>query len=343
MNNLSNKLYKALNSPIFTQSRPVNAHHPSSASIRINGPLGPIVIGECNRKLWYQNFDTGHSDYGETEWQLSAKMGDKFHELAIDLIQQYGYKMGLQLVSIEQSFYDPKHNVSGRTDIVAWDIAEQQPIGIEVKSVGEYKAKMTIEKPADEHILQAMIYLDWYDRFTAPSSPKITKWYIWYLARSESWALKGKEHGSPFSQMWDFYITLDNGSPVIHTAKGSVKLPEFNVSKIYQRYQELDKAKLANTIPERDYQIQFSEERLATMYKLDLIEYKKDKEPIEKWLKKGAKPGTLNLEMGDFNCKLCPYKTMCWSGIEPDSKNAHYVEFAKTTKLPPKEEDSLFL
>jgi hypothetical protein len=343
MNTLSTRLYKALNNPVFTQSKPSYSHHPSGASIEVVDKQGKRIIGECNRKLYYQSEKLGATDYGETEWDLSAKMGDKFHELAVDLIHNYGYRMGLQLIAKEQPYFDPVHNVSGRIDMIAYDLENKEPVGIEVKSVGEWKAKAVTEQPADEHILQAMLYLDWYDRYTSDSSQKITKWYIWYLARSESWALKGKEHGSPFTQMWDFYVTLDEGSPIVHSAKGSIKLDKFNVAGIYARQKALDEAKANRQLPDRDYELQYSEEKLATLYRLDLLEYKKDKEPIEKWLKKGAKPGTLKVEMGDFNCKMCPYKSLCWNitNISNVTEPDHYVKFNKVAK--DNKPDTLFI
>jgi len=336
MNKLSNKLHKALARPIFQQSKPVTANHPSTASI----VLDDRTVGECLRKLFYQYVNVSPSNTGEVDWKLAALMGDSFHELAVDLIIKNGYMMGLQVIGKEQSFYDATYNISGRVDIIAYDTDDNEIVGIEVKSVGEYKAKYTMEMPDETHILQAMIYLDWYDKHTAANSSKIKKWYIWYIARAEGWALKSKKHGSPFTQMWDFCIELEDGSPVIHTAAGIKKLPEFHISKIYERYEQLDMYKKELELPPRDYELRFSEEKILGLYKLNKLEFKKDIEVVEKWINKGSKPETLKLEMGDIECRFCPYNKTCWDNYDSGLISKSVVEFKKH-KTTTKYDDSL--
>lgn len=337
MNKLSNKLHRALSRPVFSQSRPVTANHPSTASIK----LEDRVVGECLRKLFYQYIDTAPTNVGEVDWKLAALMGDSFHELAVQLIVDHGYMMGLQVIGKEQSFYDEQYNISGRIDIIAHDIDENEVVGIEVKSVGEYKASKTMTMPDENHLLQAMIYLDWYDKHTASNSSKIKKWYIWYIARAEGWALKSKKHGSPFTQMWDFCIELEDGSPVIHTANGVKKLTEFNIAGIYDRYTQLDLYKTDVEIPPRDYEIAYSEEKILGMYKLGKLEYKKDIEAVEKWIKKGMEPGKLKLEMGDIECKFCPYSKTCWENFDNGRISKSFVEFKKHKNNTTKYDDSL--
>lgn len=259
-------------------------------------------------------------------------IGDKISELVVQLIDEHGFKMGLQRLAVEHSFYDARINVSGRCDIIAWDFTTNEPVGIEVKSVGEYKASKTIEQPSDEHIMQAVIYLDYY-RTHMPSNQVIPKkWYIWYCSRTENYSIKAKKHHSPLTMLWDYFITLEeDGTPCVHTSTNSKLMPHLNVSKIHERYKKLALYVNNKTLPPQDYELSYSPEKIATLFKTDKLTRKADKEVVEKWLKKGAPEGKLKLEMGDFECRLCAYRDKCWNkGTEDIEKQlSNLPEIAK--------------
>ena len=317
MNLLSTRLYSSLISPAAQDIRRSSSLHASAASLRIpNGMGGEETVGACLRQQYYRVAGEVPTDISDIpDWGLSSLIGNKLHDLITDLIEEHGFSMGLQLIKAEHSFFDPSINLSSRSDILAYDHWSNEVIGIEVKSVGEYKAGKFIERRCPEHVLQSMIYLDYYQRSIPADQKAPEKWYIWYISRTENWTIKGKKHGSPFAMLWDFYLTLEgvDGTVRIHTADGSELWDDYSITKIHNRYKALTSAIESNSTPERDYDLKYSEERLAGMYKLDKIQYKKDKEPIAKWIKKGAKPGELKLEMGDFECRVCPWKSKCWA------------------------------
>jgi hypothetical protein len=95
-------------------------------------------------------------------------------------------------------------------------------------------------------------------------------------------------------------------------------MPHLNVSKIHDRYKMLALFLANKTLPPRDYDISYSEEKITTLHKLGKLTRKADKELVDKWLKKGAKEGTLKLEMGDFECKMCTYRDKCWDKESSD-------------------------
>ena len=73
-------------------------------------------------------------------------------------------------------------------------------------------------------------------------------------------------------------------------------------------------------MPDRDCVLQYSEETIAGMYKSDMLEFKKHKDAVAKWLKDGAEKGKLELEMGDAQCRFCGWSSLCWERPHTPSK-----------------------
>lgn len=325
MNYLSNKLSKHLGTPSFNSNRRQTSLAPSAASTVVKTQTGDTkVVGACHRQQFYRlkNFipDAGAQNI---DWALSALIGDKLHDLLVELIDVYGVQLGLQKITREHSIYEASIKLSGRSDLLLWDYNRNEPIGVEIKSIGEYKAKKAIEAPIEEHVLQSVLYLDFYNKAIPEGQKKITKWYIWYVSRTENWSIKSKSHGSDFTMMWDYLVELDNGVPIITLSDGTKqRWEDYSIKNIYDRYKKLYDQVEANTIPPRDYEIIYSDEKIVGLYKAGLIEKKGDKELIEKWLDKGAPAGKLKVQMGDGECMFCEYKKLCWEGVQNTTPKA---------------------
>jgi hypothetical protein len=338
MNELSNRLFNALCQPALSSVKKSTSFYPSSVSIKIPSEEGGLkTVGTCLRQQYYRYTEDGITNIGPPDYQISADLGDLFHAQIVDYIKKHGFQMGLQLMYEEHPIYDPIRHISGRCDIIAWDRKYDEIIGIEVKSVGDYKSSVCIESPSPEHVMQSMLYLDWYRTNIPEGMVRPTKWYLWYIARNEGYAIKTKKHGSPLQNLWDFVITLnEDGTPNIYTPEGRVIWSDYNLEKIYERYETLAKALQSGSIPDRDYELVYSEERIANQYKLDLLTRKADKEKVAKWLNKGAPEGKLKLEMGDFECKLCAYKDLCWNNSNTISPSIFNLPASKEITIQPR-------
>lgn len=320
MNYLSSKLAKALLSPSFTNNRKTSSLTPSSASTIVTDQKGNTkVVGACLRQQFYKIKDFQSDDGNKNiDWALSALMGEKMHDLLVEFIDVFGFEMGLQKLTREHSIYDSVMRLSGRCDLIVWDHNNKEPVGIEIKSIGEFKAKKAVEQPIDEHVLQSVVYLDFYNKHIPDGQKKINKWYIWYISRTENWTIKSKSHNSDFTMLWDYCIELDKGVPIITLTDGSKqRWTDYSIDNIYGRYKLLNEHLASNTIPPRDYEIVYSEEKITGMYQNGLITKKGDSEVIDKWLKKGAPPGKLKVSMGDSECSFCDYQKFCWEGTQP--------------------------
>jgi hypothetical protein len=337
MNYLSNKLAKALLSPSFANNRKTSSLTPSSASTIVKDSKGNSrVVGACLRQQYYRIKDFVPDEGDKNiDWTLSALMGEKMHDLLVDLIDVFGFEMGLQKLTREHSIYDTVIKLSGRCDLIVWDHNNKEPVGIEIKSIGEYKAKKAVEQPIDEHVLQSVVYLDFYNRNIPEGQKKITKWYIWYVSRTENWTIKSKSHNSDFTMLWDYCIELDNGVPIITLTDGSKqRWTDYSIENIYKRYNDLHTYLGTNSLPPRDYEILYSEEKITGMYQNGLISKKGDSEVIDKWLKKGAPPGKLKITMGDSECSFCEYQKLCWEGTTSTSRK----KFSNLPSAEPKKE-----
>lgn len=325
MNILSSKLKRALELEILPDNRKSSSVYPSSASIKL--PDGK-TIGACLRQQYYRAKGEPVTSTTPADYRLSALMGDKASLLVQELLDTLGFTCGLQRIAAEHSFHIPHINLSGRSDFVAYDHSNKEFIGIEVKSVGEYKASKAIESPVPEHVLQSLIYLDYYSS-NFPTLG-IKKWYILYISRTENYSIKAKKHGSPIAMLWDYHISTDpnDGAAIIYTARGVEKWKDYTVQNIYSRFQQLNQHISTDTLPDRDYTIRYSDEAIVELYQRGLLTRKMDKEKVEKWLKKGAPEGKLKVEIADQECIYCAYKATCWPNefpveniVEPIIKN----------------------
>lgn len=346
MNYLSSKIFSALESPaLIDTKKPSESLNPSSASLEIIDRFGDRrVVGSCLRQQYYRARSYPIPFKTNPDWELSSLIGNKLHELIFDILVSHGFKMGLQIVREEHSIYSTISSISGRSDLLAWDYNSNELVGIEIKSVGEYKAGKVIESPAEEHVLQAMLYLDHYRKAIPEGMKRPTKWYILYISRTENWTIKGKKHGSQMAMVWDSYLTLDaDGVPTIYSSSGIEKWSDFKVDKIYDRFNTLKQCLVTNTVPDRDFDIKYSEEKIAGLYKRGKITKKTDTKVIEKWLSKGGTPGTLKLDIGDFECQLCEFRNSCWDIKGGPERNIYNLPELDSDKItPPSTIDEMF-
>lgn len=351
MNYLSNKLSNALKNITLPEQRRSSGINPSSASIQYEDQAGfTKTVGGCIRQSYYKMTGAAKDEGGEvvSDWVLAAIMGDKLHELLVGMIDRFGFAMGIQRVAEEHSIYDEITGLSGRTDLIAWDHNRSEPIGIEIKSISEYKCKKAVEQPIEDHVLQSIVYLDYYNKRIPDDQKKINKWYLWYLARSENWTIKSKPHLSEFTSLWDYCIELDQGVPVIRLPNGSSQRWSWlQVDKIYERYSQLLDYVDKKTVPPRDYELVYSDEKTLALHNAGQIERKTDRDAIDRWVKKGCPPGKLKVVLGDGACRFCEYSKLCWEGKQASSE-AVFSNFPKSAPPKPKsvdikKDDTLFL
>lgn len=322
MVDIVSKLYKALQNPISYNKRKNNSLYPSSASIQLNDGT---VYGTCLRASYYRYTNTSEDTVTkDPELELISLNGESLHNLLGSLFKQLTFQTKLHVITLEQSVYCPVYNISGRSDAVFYDEDTNTIVGCDFKTVGEYKAGTVIDQPDINHILQCMIYLYLYQTYTTKEYENINEWIILYLSRNDTYRTKHKRHGSQFRNLWQFSLTLDpTDQHAIITNMYGVKQHYNNIKlpMVLQRYAEIESAVSISSLPNREYEFQYSEEKLVTLAKEKKLN-KEQTKIVDDWLAAGAKDGKLleKIDIGDFECRMCPWLLRCYSN-QPNSSN----------------------
>jgi len=311
MIDICKRLYSSFNDRKIYVNIPNDGLHPSSASIEL--PSGR-KIGGCHRKFYYQWKGFEPSNDKNPEYVLSAEMGNWLHRGIQDYLRKNTISTNLVVLSAEQTFYDKTNYTIGTSDLFLMDIETKELFGVDIKTVGEFAGKQCIENPSAEALMQCAIYLDAYQNTSRKGYRSVDYWVILYVSRDENWDLKAYKHGSMFKLMWQFWMKFENGYVVVYDQRGNkTEYPDITMEAIRKRNEKILKEIKKDKLPDRDYEIQYSEEYIMALYKTDNIKFKKDIAVVEKWLKKGAKQGELDLELGDKECAFCAYSELCYS------------------------------
>ena len=330
MLDIAKRLYTALANPKVKSVRGNTGMYPASASIELNGK----IHGACHRSEFYRWFKYEPTSEQDPENFLITASGNAIHEYLHDTLIKMTVDTDILVLSNEQSFFDSTRMISGRTDLFLKDLKTGLLHGCDIKTVGEYKTSLVITQPSIEHMLQCAVYLDQYNKAAALNNSKpVEDWIILYFSRTESWRLKRYPHGSMFKYLWQYSLDLKKGFVCITDQLGVVKeYPEITMEKINQRYKDLLDQIRTQKLPERDFEFQYSEEKILGLYKQELLN-KTNSAVVKKWLDKGAKEGELGLEMGDYACKSCNHTTLCWSNDPLNRKKSQPILYSIPKEL----------
>lgn len=346
MIDICTRLYNAYKNPSIKSTRGRSGVYPSQASIETETE----VIGACHRQQYFSWFDYDYSEPGNPDWSLAATMGEWIHTGVVNELKNLVYDTGLIVLSAEQSFFNKKHLVSGRTDIFLMDRATEEIFGVDIKSVGEWAGKRAMKQPRLHDILQCAVYLWDYQNTAAKGYRKIDEWIILYVSRDENWDLKKYIHGSKFKYMWQYALSFcPDGYIVVEDQKGTLtSYRDITIQNILDRYEKLLEYIKRKELPPRDFEAQYNEDKITALYKAGGLEYKKDQGAVEKWLKKGAIKGELKITMGDGACRLCSYLKLCYSDDPTLGKKKEHVLYrlpridVPTAVVEPPPGDSMF-
>lgn len=318
MLDIPKRLFEALQKkPVVNRVRNNQQMYPSSASVKLDDGT---VHGACARQTYYRWFNCAKDAQMDPETTLVCDYGNALHDMLTDMMTRTSRLTNIDVLSIEQGFYNPSIFGAGRTDGVIYDRDTELIHGLEIKTVGDYKSTMTIDSPAMEHILQAAQYLHEYNENAKKcDTQEIQDWIILYLARSENYKLKKYPHRSPFKYLWQFTVEIDEADQHIYVTTQSgqvIHYHEITIPAIYDRFNENLKSIKEKKIPDREFEYSYSEEKLVAMSKLTYAQgglSKADTAKVEKWMDKGAPKGELDVTRGDFSCRYCDYAKTCYS------------------------------
>jgi CRISPR/Cas system-associated exonuclease Cas4 (RecB family) len=301
-------------SPMVTSSRKSSGFHPSAASVQYVTKAGELkTLGACLRKEWYSFSSYKGIEVTNPEAEDKKAVGDYISERFVEKFKRVGL-----YVADEVPFYHETMKVSGRIDILIKDHFKapkaplrpniQDLIGLEIKSTGGYhnikgpivSTKDTPLAPKIEHVMQCMIYLDYFSQFG------LDKWILIYQDRES------------MRKQWHKVCLSDLGQAVVTNKENTLIHEDVTIKNITKRYKELENFLNLKEIPPRDYDKQYSNKKIYKLFEDGELN-KTESEKIQKIVKKmGDKGLDLDkvdplIEKGDWQCNYCSYKDMCWS------------------------------
>jgi hypothetical protein len=252
---------------------------------------------------------------------MNMELGNVSHDLIVELC-----KKERVYVAHEVPIFWDDVGISARPDLFILD-EDGSVVGVEIKSVhGHHGRKGVIEAKKDapfmpklEHILQSMIYLDFYSQY------KIKAWIIFYIARDNGF--RG-QHWMELKQLEDEWESPRTGRklkskfPVVN----NVELAEVTTKAVYERYAQLWAQLDKKEVPNRDFMLQYSKETLEQMAKDGRLS-KTDSDKVK---------NDRFVEKGDWQCSYCSYKSMCWNGI--GVQDLYHGKADKSTEAAPLED-----
>lgn len=287
--------------PYVEETRKGGGRHPSSASVKYRNSHDEIVaVGKCLRQQYYKQ--TGVPEEGQVDFGQTMKMlaGDVWSDYFSDKIKEAGFWRGTEV-----RFFNEQLNLSGRVDAVVSEEGANKKVGVEFKTVGQFTKKGKIVHsqssplaPGEDHVMQCMLYLyHW-----IPLG--IDKWSLVYICRDSF-------------EVGEHVIRLEVGEdgfhyPVISNDMGVVEWKHLRLEDIISRWQQLELALDKKEVPERDYEIQYSNEKIKAMYDTGRLT-KTNKTKVDRFLKSNDLNSDVSAieGFGDWQCRFCAYAQHC--------------------------------
>jgi len=305
---------------------------PSEAAAIIEDKWGEEKnIGRCRRSVFfrfltqcYGYYNDKYSHYEtlvktikenevppDTYLQFIWKQGQLYEDFLLDTAKNSGVYIGDQT-----QVYIPSHNVSGKIDIIVLDPATDTYKIVEAKSVYGFNATRVIGTPSQRkqgvmgtpkanYLMQLGLYQYWY----ANQNDKFSDALLVCGARDTGkyaefgLTVEPDEEGTN----WIYFYQND-------PYPGDKINSGISIENILGQYAYIQESIDSNVIPERDFDIKYSDEKLETLYqrrelnKSETERYAKRKKQIEE----GKTRINKQIEKGDWQCNFCSFKKTCY-------------------------------
>lgn len=273
--------------------------YPSEASVVYMKDGFRIVQGNCLRAAWYRNTGVPKPHGPKPGLAMKGNLG-KWDEIGtVNRWKEMGIWLGNNI-----KFFQPQFVLSGELDAVLLDRETNRKIGVEVKTFYNFAANKEIcgakrdqipGTPKDSHFLQAIIY--WWEYQNI-----LDEYRLYYLER-------GDGHRVEFRVGFD---TAEDGTHPVwweqvpgkywnYYREGKVVQP-FTIEDIHARYTELIHHVRAKTLPPKDFERAWSDERIEWAHDNGMI----GKTKYEEWKRNPGKN-----PISSWHCGWCEYSDQC--------------------------------
>ena len=259
--------------------------HPSGSSCVIKNEYNEDeVIGKCMRDSYWSHKSVKPTNPMNSRGRRITSVGSMVERWETDRYKEMGIWRGNNI-----KFIDSDNDISGEVDGFVYDKKADCIIGIEIKTGYGYKFQSDVigkpgrkGKPKLDHLMQVMLYMNYFRN--------IPLFKIVYIDR-----------GNAARAEFDITIDKKTGSALVD---GKQYHKDLTIPAIIHRFKQLEEYLDDGAVPPRDYQLQYSDEKLQFLY---------DSKRLSKTLSKQFEK-TQKVEIGDWRCSYCNYKDHCWKG-----------------------------
>lgn len=336
----------------LTRPRMGDARHPtlwpSEATAVVKDDEGnDKVVGKCRRMTFFRymqqnyNFSETYSHYKPLVEEIKRKKipvdrymlwiwraGELYEDYLINLAKESGV-----FVYGQVPVYMKPFNVSGKVDLVTINPDTHLYSMVEVKSVYGFggnevlgtpgqRKKGFLGKPRESNIMQIALY-DWwgasaddqYEYSRLIYGGRDTGRYAEYAITTERNAESGITE-----------IFYEGIAPNVTQKTKS----DITIDSILTQYQYIRDSVDGGHIPERDYELKYSEERIQKLYEAKKLT-KTDTIKHEKYLQYKAGERSRSIKpvvKGDWQCNRCSLKDICYK-----STNPKHIDYAVPREL----------
>jgi hypothetical protein len=320
--------------PRIGESKPPTLWPSEATAIRQNKHGEEEVVGKCRRASFFRylkdcyKFYEKYSFYEplvtaiEKEYvrpdvyvQWIWRQGELYEQYCQDMAKESGVYIGDQI-----QIYIPGANVSGKIDLIVINPGTGLYNIIEIKSVYGFNAntvlgtpsqrsKGALGEPRDSHLMQLAIY-DWRLAKTDPERYGPSK--LVYGARDTGRYAEYEVFSTEDTDLHptNSYIHYKGNCPNQTAPVNS----GISIQNTLDQYVYIQNCVDSGDVPARDYDLEYSEEKVTTLFNRGELN-KSDTERYEKrklQLVEGKKKPVKAVEKGDWQCRLCSYKNICY-------------------------------
>jgi len=288
------------------------------------------LVGKCRRQAFFRYVKDSYYFYDEYESLETLVNHIEENELPVSLYTQWIWQQGelyerycINLakesgvfVATQTSIYVPKYNISGKIDLIVVNPETTKLHIVEVKSVYGFNAnsvlgteaqqrKGNLGEPRDSHLMQLGIYQWWYGN----NDDRFGEGLLVYGARDTG---RYAEYKVTVEKENDKHYIFYEGNTPITTPKVNSGIA---IEEILKNYKLIQDSLVSKQIPPKDYDLLYSQDKIEELYndgllsKADTAQFEKRKKQIEEGKKRVVKA----VEKGDWQCRLCQYKNICYN------------------------------
>ncbi len=279
--------------------------YPSEASVTYMDGNRKVVLGKCNRAVYYRTNEVPKTNPGGMHMIQTGRLGKEAERMQVRLWKEMGI-----WVANNVKFFDKELVLSGELDAILRNPMTEKLMGVEMKTFYSHAGrrlfgvkrergsnKFLPGRPKDDHFLQAILYA-WEYR------DQLDEYRIYYFERASGKRLEfkigfNKRNDGKHQCYWEQIPGGDWNA----FQEGPVLQP-YTIEEIHARYKDLIKILRKKNLPDAEFSAEWDAAEVEYQYAQGEI----SKTNYDKWVKN---PNLKSNKLGDWHCGYCDWQDQC--------------------------------